>query len=95
MRKLSSVGSAQGRDLQSVGAGRELTGLALAPTVRTVVLVGRGEGAGGGEGGELQSEVADIAAALTDRGRTGGTVVTACRDNIKVRQLTGETYWSH
>ena len=74
---IASVGAAQNGNCQSVRTGRELTGLTLAPTVRVGVLVGGRQGARRHEGGELQSEKTNIAAALTDRGRAGRTVVTA------------------
>ena len=73
---VASVCAAEYWNSQPVRAGWELTGLALAPPVGAVVLVGRGEGARRGEGGELQPQIANIAAALTDRGRAGRTVVT-------------------
>lgn len=75
---VASVGAAQNGNCQSVRTGRELTGLTLAPTVRVGVLVGGRQGARRHEGGELQSQIANVAATLTDRSRAGRTVVTAC-----------------
>ena len=74
---VASVCAAEYGNSQPVRAGGELAGLALAPPVGAVVLVGRGEGARRGEGGELQPQIANVAAALTNRGRAGRTVVTA------------------
>ena len=75
---VASVGAAQNGNCQSVRTGRELTGLTLAPPVRVGVLVGGRQGARRHEGGELQSQIANVAAALADRSRAGRAVVTAC-----------------
>ena len=88
---------AQDGNCQPVRPGRELTGLTLAPTVGTVVGVGGGQGARRGEGGELQSQIANIAAALTDRCRAGRRVVSAwwSSDHQIITPSQSQTYWSH
>ena len=71
---VSCVGPAQDWSSHSVRAGGELAGLALPPPVWVCVGVGGGEGTAGGEGGEVQSEVTHLTAALTHLGLAGGRV---------------------